>query len=135
MSAEREAEIRKSQTGDQSISKQAREALAQERARKPVVLLPAKNKRSDRQIQFGSFDEQRMDHEEDYDQQAVRTASGEADEIDDLLRPSAQAVLDGPQLRYRDRKWRVDTVAEFTMQQGTDSVRARLEATAMMTTT
>ena len=68
---------------DYAISKQAREALAQERARKPVVLLPAKNKQSDRQIQFGSFDERRMDHEEDYDQQAVRTASSDADEADD----------------------------------------------------
>ena len=106
VSTEREVEIRKA-TGNQSISKQAREAQARidehrvtlENARRPVVLLPAKDKRKDRQVQFGSFDEQRMDHEEDHDQQAVRTASGEADEIDDLLRPSAQAVLDGPQLR------------------------------------
>ena len=36
------------------------------------------------------------------------------------------AILDGPQLRFQDRKWRVDTVAEYVLWQGTDSVRARL---------
>jgi hypothetical protein len=68
------------------------------------------------------YDHEDYDHEGDH--QAVRTAKGESGPPrPPRLKPQN---LSGAELRLIDRKWRVNTVAAFVLQQGTDSVDARL---------